>query len=59
VSRGTITLRRLSDGYLRKLRPPGGAIDAELEAAGLYYAYNSSGRFPGRVVFVPFSRLFD
>jgi Tol biopolymer transport system component len=59
VSRGTITLRRLSDGYLRKVRPPGGAVDAELEAAGLYYAYNSSGRFPGRVVFVPFSRLFD
>jgi hypothetical protein len=59
TSNGTITLRRLADGKTHTLRPPGGAVDAELENAGLFYAYNlRSGQRPGRVIFVPFAALF-
>jgi hypothetical protein len=31
-------------------------VDFELETVGFYYAYNVRGH--GRVVFLPFSRLF-
>ena len=58
VTSGTIQLRRVVDGRLRTIRPPGGAIDAELESTGLFYAYNVAGTFRGRLVFVPFGQLF-
>ena len=59
VSHGTITLHRAIDRRTRALRPPNGAVDAELETAGLFYAYNlHRGDRPGRVVFVPFAQLF-
>lgn len=58
VTSGTIQLRRVADGQLRTIRPPGGAIDAELESTGLFYAYNIGGRFPGHLVFVSFEQLF-
>jgi WD40 repeat protein len=50
---------RLSDGKKLTFSPPGkGAVDAQIEAAGLYYSYNlPSGRDHGRVVFVPFARV--
>jgi Tol biopolymer transport system component len=57
LSADAIQLRRLADGRARTIRPPGGAVDAELEANGLFYAYNRRGSFPGRVVFVPFAEL--
>jgi hypothetical protein len=38
--------------------PRGGAVDAELEDDGLFYAYNMRGDFRGHVVFVPFAELF-
>jgi hypothetical protein len=58
-NRGTIHLTRRADGASRTVRPPGGAIDAELEGAGLYYGYNvPHAARPGRVVFVPLARLF-
>ena len=59
VASGTIQLRRVADGQLRTIRPPGGAIDAELESIGLFYAYNIPGVFPGHLVFVPFDQLFS
>jgi hypothetical protein len=60
VTSGTILLRRVADGLVRTIRPPGGAVDAELETAGLFYAYNVGGtRFPGHLAFVPFDDLFS
>lgn len=57
---GTITLRREQDGRVRTIRPPGGAVDAELENEGLFYAFNvRRGAMPGRIVFIPFASLFD
>ena len=59
VSHRVITLYRIADGRTRALRPPNGAVDAELENTGLFYAYNlRRGDRPGRVVFVPFAQLF-
>ncbi len=57
VARGTITLSR-TDGRKRTIRPPGGAVDAELETTGLFYAYNIQATYPGRLAFVPFAKLF-
>jgi hypothetical protein len=60
VELATIVLWRRSDGALRRFRPPGGAIDAELERVGLYYGYNlRRAKFPGRVAFIPFRALFS
>jgi WD40-like Beta Propeller Repeat len=53
---GTIELRH-GDGRTRTIRPPGRLVDLELEEAGLFYAYATTGNFRGRVVFVPFDRL--
>jgi hypothetical protein len=59
VANGAITLRRAADGRARTIRPPGGAVDAELEDDGLFYAYNAGkAKMPGRLVFVPFGELF-
>ncbi|MFL6028794.1 MAG: hypothetical protein ACJ74D_02030 [Gaiellaceae bacterium] len=58
VRAGSVILTRLADGKIRSLHPPGGAVDAELENTGLFYAYNVGGKYPGRVVFVPFAQLF-
>jgi hypothetical protein len=60
TSGGTIQLRREQDGRTRTIRPSGGAVDAELEDVGLFYAFNLRHRaMPGRVVFVPFASLFE
>jgi Tol biopolymer transport system component len=56
VRAGTLILMRVSGRQRRTIRPPGGVVDFELETVGLYFAYNVRGH--GRVVFVPFSRLF-
>jgi len=32
-------------------------VDARIDAAGLFYAYNASGHAPGRVVFVPYAKV--
>ena len=53
---GAVLLSRLSDGERRTIRPAGRVVDFELETVGFYYAYNVRGH--GRVVFLPFSRLF-
>jgi len=38
--------------------PRANLVDAQIEASGLFYAYNNpSGHSPGRVVFVPFARV--
>lgn len=37
--------------------PASGPVDAELESAGLSYAYNGRGAKPGRIVFVPSGAL--
>jgi hypothetical protein len=51
-----IHLLRLADGRKTSIRPPGSsAVLAQIESAGLYYAYNVGRR--GRVQFVPFDRL--
>jgi Tol biopolymer transport system component len=55
---GEIQLRRELDGRMRTIRPPGGAADAELEDAGLFYAFNTRGKFRGHVIFLPFAELF-
>ena len=53
---GLIELRH-TDGRSRTIRPPGRLADIELEEAGLFYSYTTTGTFRGRVVFVPFDRL--
>ncbi|HSC91082.1 MAG TPA: hypothetical protein VLB86_05455 [Gaiellaceae bacterium] len=59
LSGGTVVLTRAADGRVRRLRPAGGAVDAELEEAGLFYAYNVRGAaMPGRVAFIPMRQLF-
>lgn len=56
---GTIHLQRLPDGRTRTIRPSGGAVDAELEDAGLFYAYNLRREaMHGRIVFVPLASIF-
>ena len=45
-------------GTLCESAPPGRVVDAELEYAGLFYAYNADGEMPGTIVFVPFAELF-
>ena len=58
VSGRRIHLLRLVDGKKVSIRPPGSsAVLAQIESAGLYYAYNVASRKPGRVTFVPFDRL--
>jgi Tol biopolymer transport system component len=55
-----IHVLRLSDGRDRVLAiaKQAGPAHAELEAEGLYYAYNETGSAqPGRVAFVPFREL--
>jgi Tol biopolymer transport system component len=59
VENGTVVLVRSSDGRTRRIHPPSGAVDAELEDDGLFYAYNTSGAMKGHIVFVPFAKLFD
>lgn len=58
VSHGIVVLTRMSDGRTRRINPVGGAVDAELENDGLFYAYNTNGALKGNVVFVPFAKLF-
>lgn len=51
-----IHLLRLADGEKTSIRPPGNsAVLAQIESAGVYYAYNVGGS--GRVTFVPFDRI--
>jgi dipeptidyl aminopeptidase/acylaminoacyl peptidase len=58
MQHGVIRLHRATDGREITIRPPGDAVDAELEDAGLFYAYNlASGPFRGRVSFIPFEDL--
>lgn len=52
-----VRVRRLADGTTRTIAAPRPVVDAELENAGLFYAYNTSGRRPGRIRFVPFAAL--
>jgi Tol biopolymer transport system component len=55
---GLIRLRRVADSREITIQPPGRLVDAELEDAGLFYAYNvGQGPMPGRVTFIPFSEL--
>lgn len=51
----TIHLLRLADGKDVAFATVPGLVDAQLEPAGLFYAYNKphGGTKPGRVVFVP------
>ena len=54
----TIHLLRLADGNDRTYATVKGLVDAQLEPPGLFYAANSGGGpKPGRVTFVPRSRL--
>ena len=53
---GLIELRH-ADGRSRTIRPLGRLADIELEEAGLFYSYTTTGTFRGRVVFIPFDRL--
>jgi dipeptidyl aminopeptidase/acylaminoacyl peptidase len=57
VRSGSVVITR-TDGRTRTIRPPGGAVDAELEPTGLFYAFNGRGALPGTIVFVPFAKLF-
>jgi hypothetical protein len=59
VTRRIVRLVRLGDGRNRTIHPPGsGVIHAQLEPAGLFYAYNVRGGRTGRVAFIPFRKLF-
>ena len=58
VQGGAIHLRRLSNGQIRVIRPAGRLVDADLEDMGLFYAYDASGTFRGRMEFVPIASLF-
>jgi hypothetical protein len=58
VTPDTIQLRRAGNRGTRTIRVHGSIVDAELEDVGLFYAYNVRGRYPGRIVFVPFNELF-
>ena len=58
VENGAVVLVRASDGRTRRISAPGRMVDAELENAGLFYAYNTKGSMPGNVVFIPFAKLF-
>jgi Tol biopolymer transport system component len=58
--RGAVHLMRLSDGRDRVLRAAGQAppVGAQLGKKGLFYEYNQLyTKKPGRIVFVPWSRL--
>jgi len=58
MRRGVIRLRRVADGHEITIRPPTRTVDAELEDAGIFYAYNiPQSPLPGRIVFVPFAEL--
>ena len=56
-----LVLVRLSDGKLISfpLRRPAAAtlVGARLTEAGLFYAYNTGGALPGRIVFEPTGKL--
>jgi hypothetical protein len=60
---GSYLRLRRNDGRVRIIRTPETATprrfaDAEFETTGLYYAYNTTGTFRSRVVFIPFGELF-
>jgi Tol biopolymer transport system component len=53
-----VYLVRLSDGRTVALPPRGSNPLAQLEAAGLFYAYGvEEAKYPGRVAFIPFGEL--
>ena len=54
-----VRVARLADSKQAAFVVPGRrAVDAQLEASGLFYAYNAtSGSSRGRVVFVPWAAL--
>jgi hypothetical protein len=54
-----IHVLRLSDGKRFALTPPGkGFVDAQIEAPGLFYAYNmAKGIRRGRIAFIPRSKV--
>jgi len=56
-----VHLLRLTDGVEHVIRAPGaGPVQAQIEAPGLFYSYTAPGtKFPGRIAFVPFARLFQ
>jgi hypothetical protein len=56
VRTGAVVLTR-ADGKKRTIHAAG-VVDAELEEAGLFYAFNGPGPRPGNIVFVPFAKLF-
>jgi Tol biopolymer transport system component len=58
VTGTTIELLRLTDGHRTTLQAPGSApVLAQLESAGLFYAYRAAGAYPGRVRFVAWRAL--
>lgn len=60
VAAGAIHLLRLADGRDRVVATVKGLVEAELEPAGLFYAWNdpkAKGDKPGRVTFVPSGSL--
>jgi hypothetical protein len=55
-----IHLLRIADGARTVVRPPAtrGAVEAQLERPGLYYAYRvADAKLPGRVAFVPYAQI--
>jgi hypothetical protein len=55
-----IHLVRIADGARTMVRPPTtrGAVEAQLERSGLFYAYQvADPRLPGRVAFVPYAEV--
>jgi Tol biopolymer transport system component len=60
VDHGVVRMRRESDSRERVVAVAGQRIfDADLDASGLFYAYDlSRGAFRGRVAFIPFADLF-
>ena len=59
LSPGEVHLLRLATGRDRVVAKQKGLVQADLEPAGLYYAYNEpgGGTKPGRVAFVPAASL--
>jgi hypothetical protein len=55
-----IHILRIADGARTVVRPPAtrGAVEAQLERSGLFYAYQvADAKLPGRVAFVPFAQI--
>jgi hypothetical protein len=58
VAGTTIELLRLTDGRKATIRPPGsGPVLAQLEPAGLFFAYQAADAHPGRVAFLAWHDL--